>query len=93
MTAKILMARGVFKWFAVRRKLIKLKNTWRGRVAAINREMSSIPKGTVKHARLVGELQAIDKCRAEVRSLCHSQRWAHSDIDDTAMSILNNTEV
>ena len=88
-----LLRRGVFKWLSVRRGLITLKNTWLARLKSADAEWS-----TVKHAHpnraayLKGYRAAIRECRAEVRSLCHSPRWACPDFDRKANEWLSSME-
>jgi hypothetical protein len=74
-----LLKRGVFKWLAVRRDLIKLKNTWRDEVSRLNRKKTIKEKGY--HAALI-------KCRAEIRKLCHSERFRAPDFDRRANKYL-----
>ena len=73
-THRSLMARGVYKWFGVRRLLIKLKNTWRDRV---NETLNHLHNRDGTHTRdwYRGYLQGITECRKEVRQLCHMPRW------------------
>lgn len=82
-TLKILMARGVFKWLSVRRKLIRLKNDWKGRIrntiGIIIDCKKSNNKTDLQYWR--GYLKAYEECRKEVRSLCNSQRWSCPDND------------
>lgn len=82
----ILMARGVFKWLAVRRDLIKLKNAWKVQVT-LRLGHLRIAKAAGDHRRIAylrGEIAAITQCRAEVRALCHSKRWRCPDCDPEA---------
>jgi hypothetical protein len=69
---EVLLNRGVFKWFSVRRKLIKLKNKWKIDITKLNRKKTEQEKGFLK---------AIEKCRKEVRELCHSDRFIAPDFD------------
>ena len=86
----ILLARGVYKWLAVRRDLIKLKNTWRDRITATlyNIRQAKRPDNTYELAYLRGYLKALEECRAEVRALCHSDRWRAPDFDRDAIAFL-----
>lgn len=67
-----LLRRGVFKWLTVRRNLIRLKDSWKDEIRSLNRKKSDWEKGY---------LAALERCRGEVRSLCHSERWAVPDND------------
>ena len=62
---EVLLKRGVFKWLAVRRKLIKLKDVWKTEVRKLNEKNYRTDKEK-------GELRTLIKCRAEIRKLCHS---------------------
>jgi len=86
----ILLGRGVFKWLAVRRDLIKLKNTWKECVTAT---IARIHKARREHnqaelAYQQGRLKAYEECRAEVRALCHSERFRAPDFDSGAQGFL-----
>jgi len=74
-----LLRRGVFKWLAVRRDMIRLKDAWKAEVRALNRK---------KTEREKGYLEALEKCRAEIRRLCHGPRWVAPDNDRGANEYL-----
>ena len=80
---EVLLTRGVFKWFAVRRDLIKLKNIWRNELVKLNRKKNKKEKGY--HDALV-------KCRRQVRELCHSERFRAPDFDRYANRYLSKIE-
>lgn len=84
---KILMARGVFKWFAVRRNLIKLKDSWKERVTLIIKIIKASKK--LRDFRSLyyyrGYLKGYEDARKEVRALCHSSRWQASDKDEKSL--------
>jgi hypothetical protein len=89
-TYKILLARGVFKWFAVRRDLIKLKDHWKSEVRwaiTLIHKAKSI-KDRRNHWYLKGYLKAKEECRADIRKLCHSDRWQAPDNDRDANRFL-----
>jgi hypothetical protein len=81
----ILLARGVFKWLAVRRDLIKLKNVWRDRLTETYRAQEN--KNTEWRK---GYIAAMQECRAEVRALCHSERFRAPDFDRKANEYLRH---
>jgi len=83
-TAKVLMARGVYKWLAVRRELILLKNEWKDELTRLYRviENREVKRNSSEHHRIVGRIKALEECRAQVRELCHSERWRCPDIDE-----------
>lgn len=90
-TAKILLARGVGKWLKVRQELIRLKNHWRSLVTIslqlqrawkavrLSEETKAPNEKRKAHEQelwLRGYRAGVEQCRAEVRALCHSSRWA-----------------
>jgi flagellar motility protein MotE (MotC chaperone) len=116
---RILMARGVFKWLAVRRDLIKLKNVWRNEITELHRCLrhtrqfqknsrerikSAADYQTVKaeqrYQRSLKELEirtserikTLEHCRAQVRALCHSERWRDVDFDRHTSLWMNTWE-
>lgn len=82
-TYGVLLARGVFKWLAVREKLIRLKYTWKERVNGTLSELRAHKASQVNDpyelGYLRGYLTAVQECRREVRKLCHSDRWQAPD--------------
>jgi hypothetical protein len=87
----ILLARGVYKWLAVRRHIIKLKNTWRERITKTIGELVEAKKehnNSYRIGYLRGYLKAYEEARAEVRELCHSERWQAPDFDSEAQVFL-----
>lgn len=102
-TLSVLMARGVCKWLAVRRDLIKLKNGWKeivkssiGIIHLYKKILTNNPKDTRFHCRLWwmrGYLKAYEECRKDIRGLCHSERWRMPDFDKKAERILEKSMV
>lgn len=86
----ILLGRGVFKWLAVRRDLIKLKNIWKERVTATIARIHTAKRehDQVQLAYQRGYLKAYEECRSEVRALCHSERFRAPDFDRSAQRFL-----
>jgi len=76
---RVLLQRGVFKWLAVRRDVIKLKAEWKDEVRDLNRRKTAEERGYQK---------ALIKCRAAVRALCHSERFRAPDFDRQANEFL-----
>jgi hypothetical protein len=95
---EVLLKRGVFKWLAVRRDLIKLKNVWKDRIAGSLvttthlKKNEDTPRTRYLLAYEKGYRRAIEQCRAEVRALCHSDRWRAPDFDREANKFLNELE-
>jgi len=91
-TYAILLGRGVFKWLAVRRDLIKLKNVWKSRItqtiADIRRAKQD--RDPLRLAYLRGYLRAYEEARGEVRTLCHSSRFRAPDCDKGAQRFLQS---
>jgi hypothetical protein len=77
-----LLQRGVFKWLAVRRDIIKLKEKWKARLRYIHGAWR-VASGYEK-AYLKGYRAALEDCRKEVSALCHSDRWRAPDFDSRA---------
>jgi hypothetical protein len=86
----VLLARGVFKWFSVRRRLIKLKERWKTLLEKKDSEWRTATG--YGRAYLKGYRAALRDCRAEVRTLCHSPRWQCQDNDYVAREWLWNFE-
>ena len=82
-TAKILMARGVYKWLAARRDFIKLKNSIRDELTSLYRaiEKGEIQRNSPAHFEAKGRIKALQEVRAEIRKICHSERWRFPDND------------
>ena len=89
-TYGILLARGVFKWLAVRRDLIRLKDDWKGHITVIIATIREAKRvgDHYHHAYLKGYLRGYEECRARVRELCHSERWRCPDNDKHAQDFL-----
>jgi len=89
-THDILLARGVYKWLSVRRKLIKTKNTWKDRIKATLADLHSakFERNDYQVGYLRGYLKAYEECRGEIRALCHSDRWQAPDFDRQAQKHL-----
>jgi hypothetical protein len=90
----ILLGRGVFKWFSVRRNIIKLKNIWKNRITNILESIKIVKQNNniYKLGYYRGYLKACVECREEIRKLCHSERWQAPDFDKKANMFLNNLE-
>jgi len=89
-THSVLLARGVYKWLAVRRQLIKLKNTWKSRITDILERLKEAKRerNYYEVGYLRGYLKAYEECRKEIRGLCHSDRWQAPDFDPEAIAHL-----
>lgn len=94
-TYKVLLGRGVFKWLAVRRDLIVLKNMWKSRITSTIEQIrqSKANHDHIQRAYLRGYLKAYEECRAEVRELCHSDRFRAPDFDKEANKFLQELTV
>lgn len=82
---EVALKTGIFKWFAVRRQLIKLKNKLRSidRIMNVGKK-SPYQKGC--HRMLI-------EIKEEIRKLCHSDRWQCPDHDRRANEWLKNKEI
>lgn len=85
-----LLRRGVFKWPAVRRKLIELKDVWKRRITASYDQQKAADAYHKMYWR--GYRKALEECRAEVRALCHGPRWDCPDFDSKAQQWLEQYE-
>ena len=93
-TYSILLGRGIFKWLAARRDLIKLKNVWRDELTSLYRgiENKEIKRGTPEYYQVVGRIKTLEECRSQIRSICHSERWIAPDFDTKAQEFLFSLE-
>lgn len=80
---QVLLRRGVFKWLAARRDIIRLKDEWRDEVTRLNRKKTKEEKGYYK---------ALLHCRDAVRKICHSERFRAPDFDRGANEYLARME-
>jgi len=92
-THAVLVARGVYKWLAVRRDLIRLKDKWKAQVRLAHYAVTACRRGARKvdgrpREWWRGYLAAKTEDRADVRALCHSERWRAPDNDDEAQAFL-----
>lgn len=97
-TLKILLSRGVFKWFAVRRDLIKQKDIWKEQIKKLHIEQKKLkelikkdpenPSLQFKYGIIKGYKKALEQCRAEIRAMCHSERWRVPDFDRKALEMI-----
>jgi hypothetical protein len=90
-----LLRRGVFKWLAVRRDLIRLKDQWGWKITAQIAlvRMHKRHNDVYKLGYERGYLKAMEECRAEIRYLCHSARWRAPDNDRRAIKWLEKQEI
>lgn len=90
-TYAILLARGVFKWLAVRRDLIKFKDELRKiitkTIAEIHQAKKEKDRDRLMYLR--GRLSAIEFCRNTIRDMCHSDRFRAPDNDRGAQKYLD----
>ena len=91
---EVLLKRGIFKWLAVRRDLIKLKNFWRDEITELNKILSFAKsyKVSYKFKEEKGMIKMLIKCRQNIRKLCHSDRWTAPDFDRGANKFLKSME-
>lgn len=89
-TAKILMARGIYKWLANRRKIIKLKNRVRAKLTELYNSSLDRSDYRVSKAYRKGQTVAYQNILKELREICHSPRWQAPDFDEVAMEYLED---
>ena len=85
---KILLGRGVFKWLAVRRELIKLKDEIKEELTRLYKQVENMQKGTREHRELVGRIKALEWTRSRIREMTHSDRFIAPDNDREAQEFL-----
>ena len=91
-TLKVLMSRGVFKWFAVRRELISFKEELYKEIVALHDEIKELKQADNNLARLGyarGRLHELQRSRNHIRKMCKSERWRAVDFDEKSFKELN----
>ena len=78
-----LLKRGIFKWLAVRQQLIRIKEEWKEEIKKLQYR---------KPVRKRGYLEALEKCRAEIRRILKTDRWQVPDNDSRAKTFLRMAE-
>ena len=91
-THAILLARGVYKWLAVRRDLIRLKNEWKEELTRLQEEAKKYRRGSIERAKISAQIKTLTECRQAIRKLCHSSRWRAPDNDKEAVLFLTALE-
>lgn len=101
---QVLLNRGVFKWFSVRRKLIKYKYKLLDMLKACEQEREEIklaaqsyddeltPEEHMRLMYLKGYKAAIVRVRGDLRELFHDERWQAPDNDEKARRWLRAQE-
>jgi hypothetical protein len=89
-THYVLLARGVYKWLAIRRDLIRLKNQWRDELTALYRLQETTHRNSLEYHERKGRIKTLETCRKQVRELCHSERWRAPDNDREAQKFLES---
>lgn len=91
----ILIARGVYKAFSVRRRLIRMQQTILNRIIYLKGERKQITNKhgnssstRIDYVRIGGEIYACETIYNELRALCHSGRWQAPDNDKEAVDYL-----
>jgi len=78
---RVLMARGVNKWLAARRRIILYKNQLRDEITNTIGDIQAAKHGGdhLRLARLRGALEAKQEARKHLRTICHMSRWWPDD--------------
>ena len=74
---EVLLARGVNKWLACRKDLIRLKNNLKKEITnqiELIRQAKK-EKNELLRQRLVGQWEKMVEIRERIRNICHSDRW------------------
>lgn len=77
-TLRVLMARGVFKWFHAREQLIAFKDRPKAELRdlqALQRQPARTSHAHWQKVERRGQIKAIERMRAHIRDICHGQRW------------------
>lgn len=95
LTHSILLARGAYKWFSVRRQVIRFKTMLKGVVKlALARLIDAKKSGNAYQVGYWrGYLKATEEIRAELRAMCHSSRWQAPDFDSEAQAYLHYVDI
>ena len=85
-SARILMSRGVFKWFAGRRKLLKLKESIKAelklRYMSANEFKKNMESTNSKDFYMnKGAIKALEHVLKEIQAIGHAPRWDVQDND------------
>lgn len=96
-----LVKRGVTKWFAARRDLIKFKSMLRFQIHVTHQLQAAIKDrlkdGFDKDARLQlehvrGYRKGLEMCSKRIKDICHSPRWQAADNDRMAQEFLRSLD-
>jgi hypothetical protein len=77
-TLRVLMARGVFKWFHAREQLIAFKDRLKTELRdlqALQRQPARTAHAHWQKVERRGQIKAVERMRAHIRGICHGQRW------------------
>ena len=91
---RVLLARGVFKWFAVREDLIEAKDNWKIKIKETLGKMATAKERGDQYELIYqrGYLRGLEECRKEIRKMCHSKRWRAAKRDKEATLFLRWVE-
>lgn len=89
-----LLRRGVFKWLSARRAVIKAKDRWKGAITAsiAVQAAAKVARDWSAYHYQRGYRKALEECRADIREICHGDRWDCPDIDQEAVRWLAKQE-
>lgn len=90
----VLMARGVNKWFKVRRDLISYKHALKDEVKRVVSELSGNGLSGGERRLRKERLHAIEGVRAALRELCNTPRWQEWPVDrpiSTGLRVMTRT--
>lgn len=83
-----LLKRGIYKWLAARRDIIKLKNRIRERLRVAHEEVRKHPRNSRARKRWQGRIETLEWVLREIRAITHSSRWRAPDNDEEAQRYL-----
>lgn len=92
LTYEVLLRRGVFKWFAVRRYLIAFKCGLKNAITALQIDLRGRNAVGLRRTHfssyLRGYLKALEFIRTDLRGMCNQPRWIAPDNDRLAVQWL-----
>ena len=81
-----LLRRGIFKWLAVRRDLIRFKDSIKAELRTSYPKLGELKKSDKDYWILRGRVGALEEVRANIRLMTHSERWRVPDNDSRAQT-------
>lgn len=92
---KVLLARGVCKWMAVREQLITYEHDLKKEITSTLEEIVEVKaqKNWYRHQQLKGRIKTLVEIRQNLRDLCHGDRWSSPKKDKYSTWFLEDLSV